>query len=231
MVTIEIGSKRKKYHLSQALLVRHSSYFRRTLPTSVKTSSEHKVAIEDLSPCAFDVFVAWLHTGKTPQTNHDWVPQPAGMLPHDYDLHTSLLRLKTYVVADRLGVQAFLQAVNNNYIDNNLTAPWLAEVIFAYKHISHDRRILQMMVDAHCSASILRSDFADDEDELQHKLPTEFLLRVLDRYAELRHLTDYRDDERSLVKCDYHEHANEEERVECRAQEIWERGFDEDQMM
>ncbi|KAH5498417.1 hypothetical protein HBI52_183580 [Parastagonospora nodorum] len=190
MVTIEIGPKPKTFQVSRALLAQHSLF--RNFQTHSTSGSEHKFVFKDLSPRAFNIFLGWLHTGSLPETMEDWLEH----LPN-----ISLLELDL------------------KYVENNFTAPWLAEVIFAFAHIPHDRRILNLLVDCHCNGSISRKELAFDEGpELQHQLPIEFFLRVMDRYAYLRQYDDG-GEEPLFIKCDYHEHATEDERAVCREAE------------
>lgn len=224
MVTLEIGPERKTYLIPKALLAHHSAYFRSVIQNS-KDGEEQKVVIDDLEPLAFDVFVAWLYTGKIPQTEDDWLkgkPKYGVLAQGAYNRRMNLLRLQSYVVADRLGCQELLYTINNHYVHNNLTGlPWLAEIIYAFSNIPLDRRILKLLVDAHCAYSIPHGETSyDDERELHDKLPHKFLLRVLNRYADLRRDCELRggwidDGEEDLKVCDYHEHASVEERMEC----------------
>ncbi|KAH4037022.1 hypothetical protein HBI38_058290 [Parastagonospora nodorum] len=217
MVTIEIGPKPKTFQVSRALLAQHSLF--RNFQTHSTSGSEHKFVFEDLSPRAFNIFLGWLHTGSLPETMEDWLEHLPNISLLELDLKVNLLRLKTWVVAERLGAEEFLMIINNQYVENNFTAPWLAEVIFAFTHIPHDRRILNLLVDCHCNGSISRKELAFDEGpELQHQLPIEFFLRVMDRYAYLRQYDDG-GEEPLFIKCDYHEHATEDERAVCREAE------------
>lgn len=219
MVTIEIGPKPKTFQVSSALLAQHSSLFRKFQPHSTAGSNQ-KFIFEDLSPRAFNIFLSWLHTGSLPESDDEWLQHLPGVTEIDYSLKINLLRLKTYVVAERLGAEEFFMIINNQYVETNFTAPWLVEIIYAFSHVPHNRRILDLLVDCHCSGSISRNELCKDTEgpELQHQLPTEFFLRVMDRYAYLRQYDDGRD-EPLFIKCDYHEHATEDERAVCREAE------------
>jgi len=49
--------------------------------------------------------------------------------------------------------------------------------------------------------------------ELRPHLPHEFLVQVMIRYAQLKADKEMR--EKKLVACDYHLHANEDEKSKC----------------
>jgi hypothetical protein len=222
MVTIEIGAEQKTYRILKVLLIHHCAYFRNALQP-LSNGEEQKVTFDNLEPVAFDVFVAWLHTGEIPLIEDEWLsgkPKNNVMAEGVYNRRMNLKRLQTYVVADRLGCQEFLIIINNHYVDNNLSGlPWLAEIVYGFNNIPHDRMILKMLVDAHCANAIYHSETSyDDERELHEQLPQRFLLRVLNRYAELREDAANRcwiDGEESLKPCHYHEHASAEERERC----------------
>ncbi|KAL5120101.1 hypothetical protein ACEQ8H_001926 [Pleosporales sp. CAS-2024a] len=226
LVTIEVGHQHVTCQLSQELLTHHSSYFRSMLSNREATGEVGKVVLSDLEPAAFKFFLYWVRNEQLPPTDQDWFKRPAGMERDVYNLHVSMLHLKTYVVADRLGVEAMRCAVNNLYVDKNFTAPWLVEVMYAYAHIPLHHHIPRMFVHLHVKASITRERVLPGaETQLASRLPNEFLLRVIERYAQLRDNGDRREDEEDIFKCDYHEHATDEEREACLYQEMYELGM------
>jgi hypothetical protein len=79
MVTIEIGAQQKTYRILKALLTHHCAYFRTALQP-LNQGVEQKVIFNNLEPAAFDVFVNWLHAGKFPLTEDEWL---SGKPKHD----------------------------------------------------------------------------------------------------------------------------------------------------
>jgi hypothetical protein len=126
----------------------------------------------------------------------------------------NLQPLKTYILADRLGAHELLIAVSNQNVEISIDgACWYDTVIFTFKNIPSERRIVKLLVDTHCrySEDCLVRKMAGEE-KLQSQLPHEFLLRVMMRY---RHMCKDRDWEQELRACDYQEHSSEEERGKC----------------
>jgi len=213
MIDIEINHA--TYRVHEALLLHHSDYFRKALQQCWKEGEERKVVLNDLEPKAFDVFVDWLYTQKLPEKREDWLPLKTNEELPSYLPSVDVLRLKVYVIADRLGARDLLHAINNKFVDDEIeSAPYYNSIIYAFDNIPSGRRILNLLVDSHCA----NSEEADDAEfqggqELHSQLPHDFLLQVMHRY---RQKCEDREWDEDLVACDYHEHASGEERKECK---------------
>jgi hypothetical protein len=56
-----------------------------------------------------------------------------------------LLRLKTYIVADRLGAQELLRAGTNNFLDIHVdNAPWYQSAIYAFENTPAGRLVVHI---------------------------------------------------------------------------------------
>jgi hypothetical protein len=218
MVTVKIGPEHAMYRIHKALLVHHSNYFRKALRGSWKEAEEGQVVLDDLEPAAFDVFVDWLYTKKIPETQQQWLTLEPNEDFYDYNCRMNMLRLKAYVVADRLGSQELLEMINNNYVDDNCDSPpWYKEINYAFSNIPSNRRILKLIVAAHCTYSRPNDDKQwADQTELGDILPLEFLLQVLKYYQQM---VEDRSWEEQLYACPFHEHVTDEERQECSQKE------------
>lgn len=215
MISIEIGPRNDEYKIHREVLTYHSDYFRKALQECWTEGEERKVVIKDLEPMAFNVFVDWLYTGKLPSTFEAWATSETEEDDNTYGRRVDLLFFQTYVVADRLGAQDFLIAVNNWIVSYHMNwAPWYETVIFAFDNIPAERRILTMLVDSHCRYSEEADDVTfDGKQGLRTQLPHEFLFRVMKRY---RQTCEDRDWDGDMVQCDYHEHTSDKERAECK---------------
>jgi hypothetical protein len=210
------------YRIHKALLEHYSDYFRNALRQCWKDGDERQVVLDDLEPEAFDVFVDWLYTKKIPETDKQWLEREADQEYWCYRGRVNLLRLKVYVVADRLGIQELLQRINNNFVDVNIyVPPRYEEVIYAFSNIPAGRRILEKMVDSYCTCSSPSDDdLGTGQKELRNKLPFDFLLQISRRYQQRESDRNWRDDpDDELCACDYHEHASDEEREQCKGKE------------
>ena len=188
MIVIEIGPQQATYRIHKALLLHHSDYFRKALQQCWKEGEERRVIIDDFEEPAFDVFVEWLYAGNIPQFAEDWLQREPQEERARYSCRMNLLRLKAYVVADRLGAEKFLNDINNHIVDYHIESPpWYESIIYAFENIPSERRILGMLVDAHCTYSEEEGDqVLESEVALQSRLPYDFLLRVMRRYRQTR---------------------------------------------
>lgn len=215
-ITVLVGSQHSKFRVHEAVLVHHSDYFRKALPHTGLKQEQRTIIVSDLDAQAFAVFVTWMYTACLPATENDWPTCTHQDDPSSnvFRRHQKLIRYKTYVLADRLGSNQFLKAVNNYIIDGDIgEAPWYDCVIYAFENIPADRPILKMMVDSHCADSFTEDDEIESERRLLAELPHTFLIRIMQCYRQMREDKVYDPD---LNACDYHEHGSEVERVECK---------------
>jgi len=215
MISVEVGPQHDEYKIHREVLVYHSEYFRAALQGCWTENKERKVIIEDLEPAAFNIFVDWLYTRRIPSTVVAWGGSQEDGDNFSYSCRVSLLFFQTYVLADRLGAQELLNAVNNWIVGYQAnSSPWYDTVIYAFDNIPAARRILSMLVESHCRYSEEDDDALHDGDHSLHtQLPNDFLFRVMKRY---RQICEDRDWDREMNLCDYHEHVSEEERQKCK---------------
>lgn len=88
--------------------------------------------------------------------------------------------------------------------------PYYGTIIYAFANLPVASSVLKALVDAHCRDF---NDACDTEEngelKLRAQLPNLFLVGVMVRYASIR------SKKVKLRRCDYHEHAMEEEKKEC----------------
>lgn len=215
MITVKVGLGPATYRIHESLLRHHFDKFRKALSDCWKEGEERTVGLEDLEPAAFDVFVDWLYTNKIPMSRDEWLKQTVGEDDNLYYCRESVLRLKTYVLADRLGALQLLKAVNKPYVNEYSDgAPFYEEIIYAFFNVSAGRRLLSFIVTQHCRHSETNHDDQYGwELELLGSLPHAFLLQAMKEYRRL--CQEERFDE-AVDVCDYHEYCSEKERNDCR---------------
>jgi hypothetical protein len=218
MITVDIGPDHTLYRIHKPLLLHHSGYFRKALRNCWKEGEERKVTIDDIEPEAFDIFVDWLYTCKIPKTLGEWAPplvqpSPTGkvLLGRDRAGHT--LAVKAYVVADRLDTPELWYGINSMFVEELVAVPpWYDSVIYAFANVPSERRLLQLMVDSHCRNSTIIFDDLLEEKKLLPELPHEFLLRVMQRFRDLRENGAM---DEHLDESHYHEPVTEKESARC----------------
>lgn len=106
--------------------------------------------------------------------------------------------------------------INSEYI----TLPYYETVVNAFPRLPERSPVRQLLIDYHCR--FFEKSYDDDagaaELDSRSKLPTDFLVGVMFRHADIMELL--RDNKidvtYSLDICDYHGHASEAEREKCK---------------
>jgi hypothetical protein len=194
--------------LHKSFLVYYSEYFRKAPRGAWKEAEERIVSLVDIELGTFNYYATWLYRQEVPRYKRDWIAVvEAEAKEVDVDnLH--LLMLKALVFGDRFMVPKFYREVNNRLIERLIEMPSsYANIIYAFDNLTAKKPLLKVLVDAHCDFWEPGRD--DDADiALKAKLPREFLLRVMDAYAEGATAED-------MNVCDYHEHKNDDEKAKC----------------
>jgi hypothetical protein len=159
-----------------------------------------------------NVFVDWMYMHRLPTESED-----------RYDIHdsadtlgpSSLAQLKVLIFADRILASLFKRSVHNRLLDDAIDAetPCYELIIYAFANLPADSPILTLLVELHYRHFELDDDTVENgELQLRQKLPHEFLLRVVLRFARDRK-ERYVNDE--LIPCEYHVHATDKEEKKC----------------
>ena len=161
-----------------------------------------------------NIFVDWLYTGKLPRKCSEWIEYENWDDINQTDFERAILTL--CVVADRYLIPEFGQIVECTFIGYmvNESCPYYETIIYAYEHLRPESPILRAIVDSHCyhSGSDADGDFKGEMEARKH-LPQDFLISVMERYAEIVK----RKEEIKLNIRDYHNHSSEEETDACDA--------------
>ncbi|KAF1358358.1 hypothetical protein EJ07DRAFT_125033, partial [Lizonia empirigonia] len=204
-----------KYHLHWALLIQHSDYFKKALNGPWTEAQEGVIHLDDVESGPFDIFVDWLYSKKVPLED-DYHNKPTG------DDNRDMIELKAIVLGDRLLAPVFAKAVQRHFVDKHLAnwatssrmckAPSFDVIVYAFQILEDGNPILALLVDQHVkdytvnsSSNVLVKGRLPED-----KLPHSFLARVAHRYAQGKRLNKTR-----LPACNYHGHANDDEKVVC----------------
>lgn len=197
------------------MLCEQSEYFRAAFNEKWREHDEG-LTLEDVEPNVFDLFIHWLYTRNVPgDWNGAWLSVAAGhTVDESYENATTMehmLQLKVCVFADRFLVPALKKAVHNFFINDhsdNSSAPRYEIVIYAFKNLPENDKILDYLVAKHVVKWNATMD-QGQELELRQDLSRDFLLRVMVGYGG-------REKSNELVACDYHIHDSDEERENCK---------------
>lgn len=217
-VTIEVGTERAKYQVSEAFLTHHSEYFKCALAGTWRKAPEHIVVLgSDVEPCIFNLFVEWLYTQTLPVLTPDWrrIADPV----HPFRVSVKMLRLKLYVFTDRFVVPGLRKQLNRAIVnDYESDCPCLEEyetIMYVFNNLPPTDPILDLIVDRYFM--VWRLDLDEFEDEgAYNNLPHDFLLRFYKRVGKERRddLTN-RHQLFNMDFCSYHEHKTEADKLQC----------------
>ena len=185
------------------------------------------MAFSDVSVSAFDVFVDWLYTQKLPEQGEDSTPDeavgPWSRLYSDETRSETDALINLYIFADGHDIPKLRREVMDvlfpHLNSDDTTLPHHETVINAFSKLPERLPVRQLLIDCYCRVF---KNFDDDiagaaELDSRTKLPTDFLVGIMLRYADVMELL--RDKEiretYDLDICGYHEHVSEAERKRC----------------
>ena len=186
------------------------------------------MTLSDVSISTFDVFVDWLYTQKLPEQGKDsTLDEAVGHWPRLYSNETrnkteGLLDL--YIFADGHDIPKLRREVMDvlftHLNSEDTTPPYYETVVNAFPRLPERSPVRQLLIDCHCRFFEKSHDDDADAAELdsRSKLPTDFLVGIMLRHADIMALLRIR--KIGLIYrldiCDYHEHASEAERKRCK---------------
>lgn len=165
---------------------------------------------DDTDMLAVNLFMHWLYTQRIPATYRDLGLIVQGTASSSNVMDEYLVLVRAYVLGDRILVPTFRRKINNlfvglaNYVTKYPT-DLLPIVTYAFANISGDRTILQYLTNKFCESWSPEWNTDNDHDALG-KFPPTFTIRVIKRYAYLRH--------GNYEGC-YVEHATVQEEESC----------------
>ncbi|KAI4937144.1 uncharacterized protein J4E92_001871 [Alternaria infectoria] len=212
-VIVEVGDTKTRYHVHRSLLVEHSEYFKKALNGPWKEAQDGVVTLEDVECSTFSIFVDWVYSQSLPKKGSEWCDEENDMRL----ANAQLARTKALVFGDRMLSPLFYRMVRDSLIDHLIEQTAYYEAVsYGFAHLPKDHAILDLFVESHCRVFGDSSDTAGNgELELRASLPHDFLMRVILRYSQIAQSVLPDDD---IEPCDYHGHADEEEKKQCQAE-------------
>jgi hypothetical protein len=189
IVTIKVGPT-AQYRVHKDLITPPSAYFERAFLNGIELKLGGGATDVDF----FNIFVDWLYSRKI----------PAGLSQN--------VLLKAVVCGHFITAPAFEAAVHNILVGTLIAArkaPSHKDIIFIFDKLPADHALLELFVELHSYWG------ADTLEQLRAnmELPFDFIRRVYDKSLKVVDvLTGNPLDSKA---CDFHVHANDQERWEC----------------
>lgn len=212
IVTLLIGPEHVPYYVHRDFLMHHSGYFKKALAGPWKESEERVVTLDDVEITPFNILVHFLYTSQIPSSTDEWSKISQAKM-----WKIEVVELKLLVLADRFHMPELLQLVNNDLVGSRMKhAPYYELVIYAWENLPEGSPILRLLVDTHVANWEPKTDEGDQEEmELRPELPHEFLVKAMIKFAEVGREKDKDGKGKKLIACDYHLHADDEEKKKC----------------
>ncbi|KAF2117804.1 hypothetical protein BDV96DRAFT_597678 [Lophiotrema nucula] len=219
VILIEIGPDRVKYYVLKAFLTHYSQYFNKSLNGPWKEAEDRKIALPDVEPTVFNIFVNWLYTQAMPKSRSAWFRvSELSWNPYETTKDLDLLMIKAYIFGDRFATPRFSQLVLDQFASHNICngdTPWYSNIIYAYDNLSASNVMLKLLVDLHSHFWDVDHDDEKEPDGIQDQLPRAFLLSVMRKQTKMISDLEDKSAKEHLTACSYHEHATDEGRKEC----------------
>ena len=169
------------------------------------------------------IFVDWVYSQRLPKNDSEWCDEEDEEYEEDEEdeedmrlAKAQLARTKALVFGDRMLSPVFHKTVRDSLVEHIIErGAYYEAVIYAFVNFPKDHTILDLFVEMHCRTFYNSLDTVKNgELELRASLPHAFLMRVNIRYSQIAELV-LPDEE--LKPCDYHGHADENEKKQCQA--------------
>lgn len=207
---------KKAYCIHEDLLTHCSGYFRAAFTGSFKKAEEKQLHLEDVTGKTFDIFVDWLYRLNLPGRKSSYAKDKGG------EEHESFLDsyeiTKIHIFADRYDIPDLQRDTIDTmfaYFKFTGKIPTAETIKMAFESLPDKSLLPKLLVHQYCEN---RSDVTPEDELLWTH---EILHAVLARY---RYVIWSEDISPTFDLCDYHNHANEEEKKECqkkREREEW----------
>lgn len=197
---------KKAYYIYEDLLTHCSGYFRAALTGSSKEAKEKQLHLEDVTGKTFEAFIDWLFQRNLPGQKRSSYTKDKDGEEHGSFLNSHEIT-KIYIFADRYDIPDLQRDTIDTmfaYFKHMKKIPTVETIKMAFESLPDTSLLRKMLIHRYCES---KSDVTP-EDELLYT--HEIFHDILARY---RYNTSASSCELEL--CDYHDHANENEKKEC----------------
>lgn len=208
IVTIKVGRVEKAYYIYEDLLTHCSGYFRAAFTGSFKEAQEKQLHLEDVTGKTFDFFVDWLYQRNLPgQKNSSYAKDKDG---EEYKSFLNQYEVtKIHIFADRYDIPDLQRDTIDTmftYFRYTKKIPTAETIRMAFESLPDTSLLCKLLAHQYCES---KSDVTSEDESLWTH---EIVHAVLARYRYV-----FRS-KRIVVEsdiCDYHDHANKREKIEC----------------
>ena len=157
----------------------------------------------------------WLYTHNLPVADCDWSQMPSSGCVITYYKESELSKVRCVIFGDSYIATRFQIACEHSIIADLVHAGvYLESIILAFAKLPSTNNILEAMVDSHVHYYNEVEETVSDK-ELHAQLPHDFLVQVMIRYSQVAK----KQVKTTLHECDYHHHANDQEKDGCHGEE------------
>lgn len=207
IITIKVGQVKKAYYIYEDLLTHCSGYFRAAFTGSFKEAEEKQLRLEDVTGKTFDAFVDWLYQRKLPgQEKSSYTKGKDGKV-HGSFLNQHEIAI-IHIFADRYDIPDLQRDTIDTmfaYYMHTKKIPTVETIKMAFESLPDTSLLRKLLIHQYCES---KSDVTPKDELL---CTHEIFHDVLARYRYNMSVYNC-----SLKLCDYHDHANEEEKKECK---------------
>lgn len=219
--TIIVGTAKKKFVVHEHLLTHYSDFFRGALSGRFIEAEEKAVKLESDCPDIFVFFVHWLYHQRLPEKEKGDADEIVGAWSKDdckgdggKTMYTNLIQL--HVLSDKYGISQLARLTLDQMFyrlqKGSLRLPNARMVRHAFDNLPDSAPLCQLLVHAYCTMSSNAW-----KKVAAREWPRDFLMSMLARYAELADPAEKV--LRRLDLCEYHKHADKDERAACKRKE------------
>jgi hypothetical protein len=203
----------------EALLVYHSAFFRAALTGRFREAKTKTVRLEEDDPDVFEFFLHWLYYKQLPSCDK---ADDKDLVARWMEENSYYRYLQLHIFADKYQVKKLerttLDAVFVTISAIGSLLPNYNTIELAFDSLQPDSNMCRMLVDLYCYWEDY--EYTEKYDEPFH---TMFLKRVWRRYAMLVQKNNKPGTctfSYTLDICDYHNHANKDEKNSCKAEQV-----------
>ncbi|KAH9881302.1 hypothetical protein IAQ61_000025 [Plenodomus lingam] len=182
---VEIGPAHTQYHIHAALLSKHSKFFKKALNGPWKEAKERVVKLEDVECATFDVFTDWLYTQRLPEF---YTFNNLRISEKDCVHAGQAKNIKAMILAERILAPKFRQTIMESLASDMIchgTPASYTAITTAFEQLPKENHVLRLLIHVQCAFYRPR-EYDNGVADLQNiRLPNEFLVGVIMRYAEI----------------------------------------------
>ena len=185
-----------------------SGYFRAAFTGSFKEAEEKQLHLEDVTEKTFDFFVDWLYQRNFPGQNELSYAEVKDGEEHESFLNQYEIT-EVHIFADRYDIPDLQRDTIDTmftYFKYTKKIPTAETIKMAFESLPDTSLLCKLLVHQYCES---KSDVTS-EDEL---LWTHEILHAV--LAGYRYIFQSKEISVDFDLCDYHDHANKREKIEC----------------